>query len=512
MSSTEVTLASMRREMWPLLEEAMEGVLTEARRILNKAEKKGARERAAVVKERAKDLARVAQERAKGLAEVDAGWARLHRETAAMHKHKEAQEGRVELNIGGYRFETSVQTLRRVPHTFFDAYFSGRFAQDVCVDGSIFVDRDGEHFGHVLEYLRDDCLSVAEPTAAPSVSLLHALKREFDFYCIELCVEKFSKAAQTEMAFVMGGWDTSQSTIRSMERYDPLLSGQWRTVAPMQIAREHFGACVIAGEIYVCGGENDEDGTLSSAERYSPVSDTWSAVTPLPVARSRHAVVAVGSDVYVLGGAMMNELTASAIKFDSVLDTWTEVAPMPNAMSECATCAVGSDIYVFGGNSIQRGGDVSVLKYDTMENTWSTLAPMPSARFHHSVSVLDGLVYVVGDREPYSQGILQYNPASDAWRTLSPGLAPNYFGSSFVLGGYLYATGGLNNSASVERYDVAMGTWMSTGNLLEGRVGFCAVTIGSVGPAEEEDIFDKLITTATIRAHPLSIDLIAAPT
>jgi hypothetical protein len=39
-----------------------------------------------------------------------------------MHKHKEAQEGRVELNIGGYRFQISVQTLRRVPHTFFDAY------------------------------------------------------------------------------------------------------------------------------------------------------------------------------------------------------------------------------------------------------------------------------------------------------------------------------------------------------------------------------------------------------
>jgi hypothetical protein len=29
------------------------------------------------------------------------------------------------------------------------------FVQDVCMDGSIFVDRDGEHFGHVLEYMRD---------------------------------------------------------------------------------------------------------------------------------------------------------------------------------------------------------------------------------------------------------------------------------------------------------------------------------------------------------------------
>jgi hypothetical protein len=44
-----------------------------------------------------------------------------------------------------------VQTLQRGPHTFSDAYFSGRYAQVVCRDGSIFVDRDGEHFRHVLE-------------------------------------------------------------------------------------------------------------------------------------------------------------------------------------------------------------------------------------------------------------------------------------------------------------------------------------------------------------------------
>jgi hypothetical protein len=68
-----------------------------------------------------------------------------------MNAHKEAQEDHVKLKIGGYRFETSVQTLRRMPHIFFDAYFSGRYAQDVCRDGSIFVvDRGDEHFGYVL--------------------------------------------------------------------------------------------------------------------------------------------------------------------------------------------------------------------------------------------------------------------------------------------------------------------------------------------------------------------------
>jgi hypothetical protein len=81
-----------------------------------------------VAEQRAKGLAEVAEERDKGLAEVDARRAELHREVTAMQMHWATQEGRVELNIGGFRFETSVQTLRRVPHTFFDAYFSGRYA------------------------------------------------------------------------------------------------------------------------------------------------------------------------------------------------------------------------------------------------------------------------------------------------------------------------------------------------------------------------------------------------
>jgi hypothetical protein len=137
-----------------------------------------------------------------------------------MHKHKEAQEGRVKLNIGGYHFHTSVQALRRIPHTFFDAYFSGRYAQDVCRDGSIFVDRDGEYFGHVLEYMRDVVISVFEPGACPSVSLLRTLKREFGFYCIELVSEQLMEPEQCEVAFVMGGMHTEEEMLSSMERHD----------------------------------------------------------------------------------------------------------------------------------------------------------------------------------------------------------------------------------------------------------------------------------------------------
>jgi hypothetical protein len=347
MLCTDKTLEAMRREMQPLLETAMEGVLTKARGVLEEAEQQCANGLAEVAEERTKCLANIDAERAEMLAEVDARRAELGREITAMHKHKEAQEGRVALNIGGYRYETSVQTLRRVPHTFSDAYFSGRYAQDVCIDGSIFVDRDGEHFGHILEYMRDGVVAVALPGARPSIPLLRVLKREFGFYCIELYAEVPAEPLLPEVAYVMGGMDEDRRTLPSMERYDAL-TGQWSIVAAMITARYSFGACVIAGEIYVTGGIDEIDNFLSLAEKYSPSTDSWSALAPLPTARDSHDTIAVGSAMYVLGGRRMIEgfmtSTTSALKFDSTYGTWSEIAPLLEARENFSACAIENDI------------------------------------------------------------------------------------------------------------------------------------------------------------------------
>jgi hypothetical protein len=246
-------------------------VLTKVRSVLEKAEQQRAQGIIELAEQRTKGLAEVAKEHAKGLAKVDVRRPELHREVTAMQMHQAAHEGRVELNIGGFHFETSVQTLRRMPHTFFDAYFSGQYAQDVCADGSIFVDRDGEHFGHVLEYMRDGVVSVVEPGARPSVPLLRALKREFGFCCIELCVEQLMEPDQPELALVIRGYHAG-STLASMERYD-LSSGQWIVAAAMSTTRSIFGACMLAGELYVTGGySTDIHGPLSSVEKHAPSS------------------------------------------------------------------------------------------------------------------------------------------------------------------------------------------------------------------------------------------------
>jgi hypothetical protein len=60
----------------------------------------------------------------------------------------------VELNIGSMRFETSRITLCRFPDTMIGCMFSGRHTLPRGKDGHFFIDRDGRHFHHILNFLR----------------------------------------------------------------------------------------------------------------------------------------------------------------------------------------------------------------------------------------------------------------------------------------------------------------------------------------------------------------------
>jgi kelch-like protein 8 len=318
--------------------------------------------------------------------------------------------------------------------------------------------------------------------------LLRLLKREFGFYCIELCVEKVVE--EPEVAYAMGGVGNG-GNLSSMERYDASL-GQWSAVAAMGTARTCCGACVVAGELYVTGGYGTEN-RLSSVEKYTPSSNIWSTVVSLPAARKHHAAVTVGSAMYVLGGTDDSAcVLASVLKFNSTQGTWRQVAPMPEARYALAACAVESDIFVYGG--VGPNGDsaqASVFKFDTT-NEWSSLLPMPQTCAHHSVSVFGNLVYIVGAGTDGHQ-VLRFDPATGAYSTLAPASSNRKYAACFMLRDCLYVAGGLRLDSRVECYDIASNTWTAVADMLGGRTQLGAAPIASAGPAEEQNLFDSLI-------------------
>jgi N-acetylneuraminic acid mutarotase len=454
--------------------------------------------------ERAKGLAEVNEERAKGLTDVAKEKADLRREIAAMQKQQEAQQGRVVLDIGGYRYPTSVQTLRRLPGTFFDAYFSGRYTMDQSEDGSIFIDRDGKHFGQVLEYLRDGVISVAEKDASElDVGELQWLKREFGFYCIELDAEL------QEVAFVVGGGRDGNICLSSVERYD-VASGAWRKAAPMVMTRSEFGLCTLSdGDLYATGGANSDDVALASVERYDANLDTWSASLCLPRPRFTHCACAVGIEIYVLGGIEQDEeggeeTVSSVLKFDRRMQTWSEVVPMPEERADAGACVLGSEIYIFGGKTEDDAPTSTAYRFNTEINEWVTLAPMPEANSQHSVSVLDGLIYVMGglasnDKDSISS-VHRFDPVANLWCAMAPmSIARMGFGS-FVLGGCIYAVGGFDGAGedrlyTMERYSVALDRWSE---VLGGELGATRDCFGALVVRMEVDLFESLIAKAKI--------------
>ena len=71
----------------------------------------------------------------------------------------------------------------------------------------------------------------------------------------------------------MGGNDTDDESLSSVERYDPAKNA-WEAVTPMSTARRALAAAVVDGKLYVMGG-HDGQNWLSSIERYDPAKDEW---------------------------------------------------------------------------------------------------------------------------------------------------------------------------------------------------------------------------------------------
>jgi hypothetical protein len=97
-------------------------------------------------------------------------------------KRKNKNRKRVDLNVGGETFSTSLATLTSHPKSLFAEIFSGSFEEDLDSDGSYFIDRDPVVFLHVLNYLREQLI----PVDTLSVRERDALLADAEYYQLPL--------------------------------------------------------------------------------------------------------------------------------------------------------------------------------------------------------------------------------------------------------------------------------------------------------------------------------------
>eukprot|EP00005_Dracoamoeba_jomungandri_P011667 CAMPEP_0174267264 /NCGR_PEP_ID=MMETSP0439-20130205/33022_1 /TAXON_ID=0 /ORGANISM="Stereomyxa ramosa, Strain Chinc5" /LENGTH=379 /DNA_ID=CAMNT_0015354663 /DNA_START=27 /DNA_END=1163 /DNA_ORIENTATION=+ len=101
-----------------------------------------------------------------------------------------SKDRRVKLNVGGKLFETTSTTLiNREPLSFLAAMFSGSFPDQVDKEGYYFIDRDGEYFGVLLNYLRTGHIAIDHEDIQQKRSIL----REAAFFGFQGVIDEISR-------------------------------------------------------------------------------------------------------------------------------------------------------------------------------------------------------------------------------------------------------------------------------------------------------------------------------
>ena len=122
---------------------------------------------------------------AKDRQEMDKEKQKWEEEKTLMDKKFIFNGPRIVLDVGGMHYSTSRSTLTKYPESMLGVMFSGRHDLETmqCKDGSFFIDRDGTHFRHILNYLRDG-EEVVE-SFPKSIDILLELVREAKFYQLD---------------------------------------------------------------------------------------------------------------------------------------------------------------------------------------------------------------------------------------------------------------------------------------------------------------------------------------
>lgn len=92
---------------------------------------------------------------------LEASRAKFAETKVAIEGELDKFKGRVKLNVGGVKYETTLTTLTADgDDSMLGSMFSGRHELHPDDDGEVFIDRDGKHFGHILNVLRDSSVAV----------------------------------------------------------------------------------------------------------------------------------------------------------------------------------------------------------------------------------------------------------------------------------------------------------------------------------------------------------------
>ena len=392
--------------------------------------------------------------------------------------HAATTSGMVTLNVGGVTYVTSVPTLLRSESSFFSKLFSGQYSQPVPHSGTIFIDRDGELFKYVLSFLRTGYLDMTRRGCGYSLTLLKSLKREFQFFDIDVLGRK-----ETMMStfYVFGGMSTNglpnnYNVYRFLHKNNEdiaraqnwaLLSVHPEAKGYMAFSEDNAEDMIMSGGLHMSStpGIMQPKSISATVHGFDLKNHEWTTMPSLPRPLCDHVQLTVEGTLYVMGGLSASfeegqakvKTAKTMYKLDDGDEKWKDLRDLPSPISSFAACCWNRRIYVFGGVNKDDRPTNNVYCYDPPRNEWSFVAFMPVFIHEHTVTVINGVCYMVGGKvsangvaptSVISSIVYSFNPVTRIWIKLPSLVNARASHGAILLRGGLCVLGGYHEEAN----------------------------------------------------------------
>ena len=238
----------------------------------------------------------------------------------------------------------------------------------------------------------------------------------------------------------------------------------WTDVPPWDMPDDLYGHSLVKidDEIYVFGGEDEEDGPKLN-ELWVYKNGKWQRVEPIgdqPPPRQGHAAVVVDGKMVIIGGEGSEGLLIDIWEFDPKTKKWTQLPSQgdltPEARKWASTVVHNGTVYLYGGQDASGVNRMHSWKYDLTNNTWTPWTnDAPSAG--QSMNLWQNGFYAYGgirwSDTDFRDDLRYYNPnwPSDFQYVYTSGDAPSEraFHAAVTGGDKLYILEGKNSISNL---------------------------------------------------------------
>ncbi|HEX6406315.1 MAG TPA: kelch repeat-containing protein [Gemmatimonadales bacterium] len=201
--------------------------------------------------------------------------------------------------------------------------------------------------------------------------------------------------------YLPGGQDAGNVLTRTLYAYR-ISTNTWSAKANMPVFSGCGGSGVIGGKLYVYSGcTRTATGPQTAAallHRYNPATNTWTTLRGAPSVHVQPAVTVVAGKLYVAGGNTGGSVVTNRVDvYNPATNSWSTAAALPTPRVAAAGGVIGGKLYVVGGrNGATYYGALEI--YDPLTNAWTSAAALPMVRGGLAVGVISGSMYAIGGR------------------------------------------------------------------------------------------------------------------